>query len=72
METGLKLLTFAAREAFNYLRLAFIEAWIFRHFDPKYHIYIETNTLGYAIGSVLSQLASATRPNKLITKTNLG
>ena len=49
-------LTPGAREAFNQLRQAFTEAPILRHFDPKCHIRIETDTSGYAIGGVLSQL----------------
>ena len=49
-------LTSDAKEAFNHLRLAFIKAPILRHFDLKSHIRIETDTSGYAIGGVLSQL----------------
>ena len=47
-------LTPQARSAFNCLRLTFIKALILRHFDPKYHIWIKTHELGYAIGSMLS------------------
>ena len=47
-------LTSEAGAAFNCLWLAFIEAPIFLFFDAKYHIWIETDKLGYAIGSVLS------------------
>ena len=49
-------LTSDAKKAFNHLRLAFIKAPIFWHFDLENHIWIETNALGYAIGGVLSQL----------------
>ena len=58
-------LTPDAKKAFNQLRLAFIEAPILRHFDLESHIRIETNTSGYAIGGVLSQLNldSDTPPN---------
>ena len=49
-------LTPNAKKTFNNLRLAFIEAPIFRHFDLESHIQIETDALGYAIGRVLSQL----------------
>ena len=49
-------LTSGAREAFNQLSQAFIKAPILWYFDLKCHIQIETNTLGYAIGRVLSQL----------------
>ena len=45
-----------AKKVFNYLRLAFIEALIFRHFDSKSHIRIETDASSYAIDGVLSQL----------------
>ena len=45
-----------AKKAFNYLQLAFIKGLIFRHFDLKNHIRIETNVSGYAIDRVSSQL----------------
>ena len=35
-------------------RIAFTEAPILRHFDPKYYIQIETDASSYAIGGVLS------------------
>ena len=49
-------LTPEARLAFTQLRKAFTKALIFQHFNPKYHIRIETDTWGYAIGGILSQL----------------
>ena len=49
-------LIFGAKQAFTQLRKAFTEAPIFRHFDPKYHIRIETDASGYAISRVPSQL----------------
>ena len=49
-------LTPDARQAFTQLRQTFTKAPILWHFDPKCHIRIETNVLGYAIGGVLSQL----------------
>ena len=61
-----------ARSAFNCLWLTFTKAPILWHFNPKCHIWIETNVLGYAIDDVLSQLASGTSPNGVITKTDLG
>ena len=70
-EDGPKFLTPDARTAFNRLRLAFTEAPILRHFDPECHIRIETDASGYAIGGVLSQLASETRSDGVVTKTNL-
>ena len=72
MENGPKFLIPDARTAFNRLRLAFTEAPILRHFDPECHIRIETDASGYAIGGVLSQLASETRPDGVVTKTDLG
>ena len=72
IETGPKFLTSDARTAFNYLQLAFIEASIFWHFDPKYHIWIETNAMGYAIDGMLSQLTSRTSPHGVVIKTDLG
>ena len=49
-------LTPGVKQAFIQLRQAFTEAPILQHFDPKCHIWIETDLLGYAIGEVLSQL----------------
>ena len=71
-DTGPSFLTPEARSAFNRLRLAFTEAPILRHFDPECHIRIETDASGYAIGGVLSQLASGTSPDGVVTKTDLG
>ena len=51
-------LTPGAKETFNHLKQAFIEAPILRHFDPECHIRIEIDVSGYAIGRVLSQLSS--------------
>ena len=65
-------LTLKTRSAFNRLRLAFTKARIFWHVDPECHIRIKTDALGYAIGSMLSQLAFGTSPNKVVTKANLG
>ena len=50
-------LTPGAKEAFNFLRQVFIKAPILRHFDLKSYIQIETNTLGYILSRVLSQLS---------------
>ena len=49
-------LTPDAKKVFNHLRLAFIKAPILQYFDPKSHIRIKTDALGYALGGVLSQL----------------
>ena len=65
-------LIFDARTAFNHLRLTFTKALILWHFDPEYHIQIEIDVSSYAIGSVLSQLASKTRLDGVVTKTDLG
>ena len=69
------LLTSDAKKAFNYLGLTFIKAPILRHFDPKSHIQIETNALGYAIAGVLSQLNfdSNAPPNDLnLSRSDFG
>ena len=71
-KAGPSFLTPEARSAFNRLRLAFTEAPILRHFDPECHIRIETDASGYAIGGVLSQLASGTSPDGVVIKTDLG
>ena len=71
-EDGSKFLIPDARTAFNRLWLAFTEAPILRHFDLECHIRIETDASGYAIGGMLSQLASETRPDGVVTKTDLG
>ena len=53
-----KFLTSEAKKAFNRLKQAFTEGPILRHFDPKCHIWIETDVSGYSIGEVLSQPTS--------------
>ena len=60
-----------ARLAFTQLRQAFVKALILHHFDPESHIWIETDALGYAIGGILSQLSSGTRPDGVLTKDDL-
>ena len=47
-----------AKKVFNHLRHMFTKAPILQHFNPEWHIRIETNTSGYAIGAVLSRLTS--------------
>ena len=64
-------LTSNTKTAFNYLRLAFIKASILWYFDPKCYFCCKTNILGYVISIVLKQLASKTKPNEVVTKTNL-
>ena len=71
-KAGPYFLTPGTREAFNRLRLAFTEALILQHFDPKCHIQIETDVSGYAISDVLSQLASRTSLDGVVTNTYLG
>ena len=71
-KAGPSFLTLEARVTFSRLRLTFTEAPILRYFDPKCHIWIETDASGYAIGGVLSQLASGTSPDGEVTKTDLG
>ena len=71
-KAGPGFLTPEARSAFNRLWLAFTEAPILQHFDPECHIWIETDASGYAIGGVLSQLASGTSLDAVVIKTDLG
>ena len=71
-KTESSFLTLKARAPFNCLRLAFTQAPIFQHFDPKCYIWIETDALGYIIGNVLSKLAFETSSNGVVTKTDLG
>ena len=71
-ESGPSFLAPEARSPFNRLRLAFTKAPILRYFDSEYHIWIKTDALGYVISDVLSQLASGTSLDWVITKTNLG
>ena len=51
-------LTPRARLPFIKLRQAFVKTPILYHFNPERHIRVETDTSGYAIGEVLSQLTS--------------
>ena len=71
-EARSKFLIPNTKTAFNHLWLAFTKTLILQHFDPEYHISIETNVLGYAINGVLNQLTSKTNLNEIITKTTLG
>ena len=47
-------LTSGTKKAFNQLRQAFTKAPILQHFNPEYHIRIESNASSYAIGKVLN------------------
>ena len=71
-ESRPSFLTLETRSAFNRLRLAFTKALILRHFDPECHIWIETDASGYAISGVLSQIASGTSSDGIVTKADLG
>ena len=71
IETGPKFLIFDAKTTFNPLLLAFTKARILWHFNSKYHIKIETNTLGYIIGKILTQLTSKTNFDGIITQNDL-
>ena len=71
-KVGMGFFTSKAKLAFIQLRQAFIETPIFHYFDPKSYIQIETNVSGYAISDVLSLLASKTRLNGVVTKTDVG
>lgn len=51
-----RFLTSKARVTFIRLKIAFTEEPIFHHFDLKRDIWIETNTSGFTICEILSQL----------------
>ena len=53
-KAGMGFLTPKARLVFTQLRQAFVKAPILHHFNPKSHIWIETNASSYAIGGILS------------------
>ncbi len=69
--SGTDFLTSGAKEAFIHLRKAFTEAPILRHFDPGYHIRIETDASGYTIGGVLSQMTLDQHSSGHVTDKNL-
>ena len=71
IKAGTGFFTLKARLAFTQFRQTFVEAPILYYFDPESHIWIEINISGYAIGSILGQLFSKTRPDGIVTKTNL-
>ena len=71
-KNGPSFLTSDTRMAFNHLQLAFTKASILWHFNLECHIQIEIDASGYAISGVLSQLASKTKPDEVVTKTNWG
>ena len=52
--------------------VSYYKAPIFQLFDLKCHIQIKTNTFGYTIGGVLSQLILETSLNKIVAKADLG
>ena len=71
-EAGASFLTPGTRKTFNRLQLTFTKALILQYFNLECHIWIKTNVSSYAIDDILSQLASVTRPNRVVTKINLG
>ena len=71
-DAGTGFLIPKAKLAFIQLRQAFVKAPIFYYFDPKSLIWIKTDASGYTIGGILSQLFSGTRPDEIVTKTDLG
>ena len=60
-----------AKGTFYRLRLAFTKALILQYFDPECHIWIKTNASSYASWDLLSQIASGTRPDKIVTRADL-
>lgn len=57
-EFGTEYFISRARLAFVELKQAFSTVPILHHFDPKYHIQIKINRLGYTIGVILRRLNS--------------
>ena len=70
-KTGTGFLTHEAGLAFTQLRQAFVEAPILHYFNLESYIRIETDASCYAIGGLLSQLFSKTRPDGVVTKDDL-
>lgn len=56
METGTEFHIPGAKLAFIELRQALRIVSIFYHLDSKFHIWIRTNALSYAIGGIFFQL----------------
>lgn len=57
--------------AFTLLKKVFTQALILYYFDPKCHIWIKTDALGYVIGRVLTQLTPKTGlAGQMIYKSN--
>ena len=71
-KTRTGFLTPKARLMFIQLRQEFVKTPILYYLDPKSHIQIKTDLLDYAICSILSQLSSEIKPNRVVTKANLG
>ena len=71
-EIGTRFFTLQARLAFTQLRQAFIKTPIFHYSNLESYIWIKTDISGYAIRSVLSQLSSGNRPDKIVIKVDLG
>lgn len=55
---GTDFLTSKAKKAFIHLQKAFAKALIFRNYNEKCYIQIETDFLGYTIGGIPSQMTS--------------
>ena len=53
---GFDYLTPATKKTFNYLRHAFTQVFIVKHFNAEQHIRIETDVWGYAVCGILSWL----------------
>ena len=57
IQSGL-LFIFGAKKSFIKLSQVFVEAPILNHFDPKRHIQIKIDVLGYGINKIFSHLTS--------------
>ncbi len=56
VNSRIDFLTPKAKKAFIYLQKAFTKASILRYCNSEYHIQMNADALGYAIGDVLSQI----------------
>lgn len=69
--SGIDFLILEAKTAFLHLQTAFIKALVLYYFDLKSHIRIQTNTFGYVIGKILSQLTLNQNSSSYVIEKNL-
>ena len=68
--TGKFTLTADAKEAFENLKDAFTTAPILRHYDPELPIRMVTDSSGFAVAAILSQLYIVERAMRLTEATD--